>query len=373
MNLPTTSELARLAASVGLDAIGVTDAAEFSTARRFIEERKQRGLDGGMWFTYGRPERSTDPSRILPGARSIVVAAMAYDRTAPEPVEATAAAAAVGRFVWEPYYDQLAEKLEKIADLLRNTGAEAKVVLDDNRLVDRAAAHRAGLGWFGKNTMLLVDGAGSWFILGSVVTDAALEINTNRVDDGCGTCVRCQIACPTGALDTAGELDGRLCLAWLLQADGVFPAEQRDALGNRVYGCDDCQTVCPPNVRFTRSRPDSAVGPGDAAWVDAVSILTATDDELMDRYGSWYIPRRRPEYLRRNALVVLGNIGEPGDTRVIAAVGSALLSDQPLVVAHAVWCARRLGLDDLVDDLDPQMAAEPVVVAELDRPVPLRR
>ncbi|MCP3936984.1 MAG: tRNA epoxyqueuosine(34) reductase QueG [Actinomycetia bacterium] len=372
MNPPTTSELAELAASIGLDAIGLTDASEFSTARRVIEERKHRGLDGGMWFTYGRPDRSTDPSRILPEARSIIVAAMAYDRTTPEPPDATTVAA-VGRFVWEPYYDQLAEKLEMIADRLRSGGARAVVVFDDNRLVDRAAAYRAGLGWFGKNTMLLIDGAGSWFVLGSVVTDAELEPEDDQVEDGCGTCVRCQIACPTGALQTAGELDGRRCLAWLLQSDGVFPAEHREALGNHIYGCDDCQVVCPPNVRFTRSRPNPEGGPAEAAWVDAISILAASDDELMDRYGRWYIPRRRPEYLRRNALVVLGNVGEPGDERVVAAVVLALSSEHPVVVAHAVWCARRFGRDDLVDNLDPTMANEVVVAGELERAVPLRR
>ncbi|MEZ5283077.1 MAG: tRNA epoxyqueuosine(34) reductase QueG [Acidimicrobiales bacterium] len=367
------AHLANLASASGIDAFGATDASEFTDARQVIEQRKARGLHGGMWFTYGRPERSADPSRILPGAKTILVGALAYYRPQPPSPTEAKAPALVGRFVWQPFYDELAARLEVVASHLRAAGAQAVVVLDDNRLIDRAAAHRAGLGWFGKNTMLLLEGAGSWFVLGSIVTDAEVDVTTGEVPDGCGTCVRCQIACPTGALDTAGELDARRCLAWLLQADGVFPAEHRVALGARIYGCDDCQEVCPPNVRFIRSRDDSAQATPQQAWSDAVDMLNCTDDQLLESHGAWYIPRRRPEYLRRNALVVLANVADPQDPDIADVIERCLSSDQALVVAHAVWAAKRLGLDRLVDHIAAEVAADPIVQAELARHVDARR
>ena len=130
------------------------------------------------------------------------------------------------------------------------------MVADDNALVDREAAYRAGLGWYGKNANLLLPGEGSWFVLGSVVTDApaAPPSRPRRCADGCGTCTRCLDGCPTGAIVAPGVVDARRCLAWLLQVEGAFPREHRVALGDRLYGCDDCQEVCPPNRRRRPQR-----------------------------------------------------------------------------------------------------------------------
>ncbi len=361
-----TADVRRWAADAGLDACGITDAAPFDRAREVIEDRKARGLHGGMHFTYGRPERSTDPRRTLASAESIVVAALGYHREAPATAAPSGPSAAVGRFVWEPVYDDLAIRLEQVAAQLREQGAEAVVLVDDNRMVDRAAAHRAGLGWFGKNTNLLLGVLGSWFVLGSIVTDAVIDVDRPPMPDGCGTCVRCQVACPTGALDTAGELDARRCLAWLLQADGVFPFEHRAALGGRIYGCDDCQTVCPPNTRHLRLHPSPPASDTAMVSVELLWILSASDDELMARLGRWYIPRRRPEYLRRNALVALGNVGDGADPRVVDAVDHALRSEEEVVRIHAVWAAGRLGLGELaVDRIVP--GASDLVDEELRR------
>ena len=164
---------------------------------------------------------------------------------------------------WIDHYRPLRAALGRVAEHLQSAGWRARVVADDNALVDRAAAVRAGLGWYGKNTNVLLPGAGSWFVLGSVLTDAPLTAGTSSprpVPDGCGSCQQCLTACPTGALVGAGQLDGRRCLAWLLQAPGVFPPEFRVALGDRMYGCDDCQTVCPINRMATRRHPPDGRG-----------------------------------------------------------------------------------------------------------------
>jgi epoxyqueuosine reductase len=167
-------------------------------------------------------------------------------------------------------------------------------------------------------------------------------------------------------------VDARRCLAWLLQVEGPFPPEHRVALGDRLYGCDDCQEVCPPNRRLDRgSAAQGATPAGERAeaTVDVLDLLAASDDALMTRHGRWYIPARQPRYLRRNALVVLGNVGDPADPQVAAALAAALAAGDPLVRAHAVWAARRLGRDDLVLAAGVATDDDPLVRAELDTPV----
>ncbi|WP_423922567.1 tRNA epoxyqueuosine(34) reductase QueG [Candidatus Poriferisodalis sp.] len=350
----------RAGADAGLDALGVTDVSPFVEERHAISERKAAGLHAGMWFTYGRPERSTTPAAILAGARSVVVCARTYrppdERGAPDDAPLAGVRGSVAAYVATDAYGALREGLERVSEVLHASGFEAVAVYDDNRLVDRAAAARAGLGWLGRNTMLLSRELGSWTVLGSVVTTAELPIPGEVEPDGCGTCRRCQVACPTGALDTAGVLDANRCLAWLIQAPGAFPTEFRVALGDRLYGCDDCQVVCPFNDPATGTSQSRrvAVSLGNAraarsSYVDVVEVLRMTDDALMATFGHWYIPRRRPEYLRRNALVVLGNVGDPDSAAVQDVLCRSLASPSAVVAGHAVWAARRLGREDLVD------------------------
>lgn len=341
----------------GFAAVGVTGAAVFDDTLSDLVDRRRRGLNGSMQFTYRNPERSTDPTRILAGARSLVVGAWSYrsadppsadDRTAARPT------AHVARYAWRDHYAALRSALAPIAARLEADGWRAAVVCDDNALVDRAAAHRAGLGWFGKNTLLLLPGLGSWFVLGTVVTDAPLRAVTvssaSPHGDGCGSCARCMAACPTGALVSPGILDARRCLAWLVQAPGSFPEVFREALGDRIYGCDECQTACPINRVHDRRDPPPPPPAAVEATVDLVDLLAATDEQLIARHGRWYIPGREARYLRRNALVALGNVGNGTDPATEQALRRALADPDPLITEHAAWAARRLGRSDLVDD-----------------------
>ena len=333
----------RAGRSAGLDAVGIASAEPFADARAALEQRKAAGLHGGMAFTYRNPARSTDPSRSLAGAQSLVVGARSYRRAAP-PRRAGAAVAEVASYSWRDHYEPLRSSLKAVAGVLREAGYRAIVLVDDNALVDRAAAARAGIGWLGKNTNVLLAGHGSWFVLGSVVTDAPLPADVVEPEDGCGSCARCQAACPTGALDEPGVLDARRCLAWLLEAPGSFPLEHRAALGGRIYGCDECQVVCPPNrVGDLRHPPPPAV-PDDEAWVDLVAMLDLDDDELISRFARWYVPQRQPRYLRRNALVAIGNVGDPRDHDVRRVVLTACADQDPIVREHATWAAAALGL-----------------------------
>ena len=330
--------------AAGLDAVGIAPAEPFESTRATLVERREQSLHGGMEFTYRNPDRSTDPGRTVNGARSLVVGALGYRGATP--ARPDRAAGRVASYARRDHYAVLRDALCQVAELLRGAGHKAAVVADDNALVDREAAQRAGLGWYGKNSNILLPGKGSWFVLGSVITTAALDPST-PVPDQCGPCRRCLDGCPTGAIVAPGVVDARKCLAWLVQADGDFPLEFREALGDRIYGCDDCQEVCPPNRLAEsddiRPRTGDGVPEGDIAWVDLVELLQLDDDEMMSRYGRWYIPKREPRYVRRNALVALGNSGRGADPEVVGAVRRYQTASDPMLVRHADWAASRLG------------------------------
>jgi len=371
----------------GLAAVGIADAGVFVETREILHSRRRDGLNANMQFTYRNPDRSTDPSRILDGARSLVVGAWGYRRedttgsgeTSTDVTTPTAAGAdqiniqssdsvstvatigpaavravgTVARYARHDHYRSLRRALDQIADRLRADGWRAVVVVDDNALVDRAAAHRAGIGWFGRNTLLLLPGLGSWYVLGSVVTDAPLEPSApagpSEPAEGCGSCRRCITACPTGAIVADGVLDARRCLAWLVQAPGAIPVEFRTAMGSRIYGCDECQEACPINRVADRKHPPTPHEPGAVATVALLDLLAATDSELLDAHGRWYIADRDPRYLRRNALVALGNVGDGRDLATVAALDRWARGDDELLAEHARWAREQIGRPDVPD------------------------
>jgi epoxyqueuosine reductase len=337
VSTPTAEELRSIGEAAGLDAVGITSADPLDSTRTTLEERRAKGLSGTMAFTYKNPQRSTDPRAALPSASSIVVAARRHE--AGQPARPAGVRGRVARYVRTAAYDELRGGLDVVAERLRRAGHRAVVLADENHLVDRAVAHRAGIGWFGKSSNLLLPGQGSWFVLGSVLTDAVIAPVAQPVADGCGSCHRCIDACPTGAIVASGVVDARRCLAWLVQAPEPIPVELRAAVGDRLYGCDDCQEVCPPNlrapIRAERAEPD-------AAWVDVVALLDATDDELLARFGAWYIADRDPRYLRRTALVVLGNTAPPDDPSARRVLAGYVTHADLMLREHAEWARDRL-------------------------------
>lgn len=352
---PYTDELLSLGIDAGLHRIGCADAAPLIEARNAIERRIDGGLQDEMQFTFRNPKRSTTPNDALDGARSIIVAGLSY--AAPDVEPPFAVSGRVARYSWVEYYEPLRRALTVVRDRLRSDGHRALVFADDNSIVDRAVAHRAGIGWFGKNANILVPGAGSFFVLGSVVTTAELA-TSSIVEDGCGACRRCLDGCPTQAIIEPGVVDARRCLAWLLQKPGVFDRRFRAALGDRMYGCDDCQEVCPPTTRRQlRVTPPEGARP----WVDVEALLEMTDEELLDSVDWWYVAQRNPDWVRRNALIVLGNVGELGSPRVGDIVATYLEHPDPMLRAHAVWAAARLGLHELI----PMHDTAPLVIEEL--------
>jgi epoxyqueuosine reductase len=333
--------LRALGAEHGLDHIGFAPATVMDRARTALVERKRSGLSDSMEFTYRNPARSTDPSRAVTGARALVVAARSYAFDAPAP-PSDAPHGAVARYAWVDHYAPLRAGLWAIARKLRADGFKAVPFADDNSVVDREAAWLAGLGWFGKNANVLLPGAGSFFVLGSVVTTAPLPTSRAPMADGCGACRRCIDGCPTGAIVAPGVVDASRCLAWLLQRPGVFPLEHRAALGGRMYGCDECQLVCPPTVRS--SRHVTAAPDGAQPWVGLIEVLDADDETILATWGRWYIHDRNPMWVRRNALVALGNVGSADNRDVVRVLTVYLSHREPILREHAAWAANRLGV-----------------------------
>src|ERR671929_422773 len=243
----TARELERLAAELGLDAVGAAPAAPYEETERHIRERRARGLFADMKFTMARPEVSCHPETLLPGARTVISAALCYYAPGPDPAPGEGK---LPRYTWADAYAVLRERLDELG---RRLGGGYRVLVDANQHVDREAAARAGVGFYGKNTLLITRRHGSWVVLGTLVTDVELAATPPLTTD-CGSCTLCIEACPTNALDEPGTLDATKCLSYWTQARAPIPEEYRAPLEDRVYGCDICQDVCPWNRGIEKRR-----------------------------------------------------------------------------------------------------------------------
>jgi|SRR5579884_457152 len=325
----TLDDVRRFGEQLGLDAVGVARAEAYADTERHILERRGRGLFAGMKFTMARPEQSCHPETLLEGARSVISAALCYWR--PEaPLEP--GQGRLARYAWEDPYAELREKLDALG---RRLGSSYRVLVDANQHVDREAAARSGVGFYGKNTMLITRGHGSWVVLGTLVTDLELE-PTPPLRADCGACTLCVDACPTGALDEPGTLDATRCLSYWTQAPAPIPEAYRPALGAQVYGCDICQDVCPWNGGVRKRRGTLAE---HAAHVDLVAWLEGDGRGLVNELDRLYVPRNDPRWLRRNAAVALGNTGGPDH---VPELTRAAGGDDALVAEHAQWALARI-------------------------------
>jgi epoxyqueuosine reductase len=282
--------------------LAAAPAAPYAATERQIVDRRARGLFADMRFTMHRPERSCHPELAVRGARTVVSALLPVAARAPD--RPAGAIGRMPRYAWGDPYATLRSALAGVRDGLRDAGARAAVFVDANHHVDREGARRAGLTFYGKNTMAIAPGLGSFVSIGTVITDAALVgAAPSPVRDGCGTCTRCIDACPTGALDEVGVVDATRCLSYWTQSRHEAPPAVADALEDRVYGCDICQDVCPYN---TGPVARAGVSSGEP-WIDLADWLKAPPGDLLDRYRRLYVPDRDVAVLRRNALIALGN------------------------------------------------------------------
>jgi len=333
----TRGELERLAEQLGIDVVGAAPAAPYEATERHIRERRERGLFADMRFTMAQPETSCHPERLFEGARTVVSAALCYYAPDGEPVPGRGR---LSRYTWDDRYAELREKLDTLG---RRLGGEYRVLVDANQHVDREGAVRAGVGFYGKNTLVITRTHGSWVVLGTLVSSAEVD-PTPALELDCGNCRLCIDACPTGALDEPGTVDATRCLSYWTQAPGPIPGEYRAALGAQAYGCDICQDVCPWNRGVEKRRASEEPPPGAEPTVDLVEWLTAHGDALVRRYDRLYVPRNDPRYLRRNALVALGNTGGPEHRDAVAAYTD---DPDPMLREHAEWALARIDDRDI--------------------------
>ncbi len=356
--MTTRDELEQIARRHGCAGFGVCRADPFTETAAEIERRRGAGLAGHLAFTYRNPARSTDVTASFGWARRLVVLSWSYLPAAGDPGPARPGSGRVARFATADHYRGLRRALAAVADHLRDGGHRAEALADDNRLVDRAAAVRAGVGWWGKSTMVLDPRHGPWLLLGSVVTDAPLP-PTEPMMRGCGSCTACLPACPTGALVAPGVLDARRCLAHWSQVPGIIPRVFRPLMGDRIYGCDDCLDACPPGGKLA-ARASAVRG-----RVDLLAMLDADDATLLETFAHFYVPQRDPRYLRRNLLVALGNAGGAGAADVLA---RHLTHPDWMLRAHAAWAVGAGGGSAALARLGPARRWErhPAVRLELE-------
>jgi epoxyqueuosine reductase len=328
----TAVELQALAEELGLDVVGATAASAYTDTERHIRDRRERGLFADMRFTMAQPEVSCHPESLLAGARTVISAAHCYYASEPP------AARGTGRLARYTWYDGYAFLRKRLDDLGHRLGGDYRVLVDANQHVDREAAARSGVGFYGKNTMLITRRHGSWVVLGTLVTTAEIERTPPLLLD-CGSCTLCIEACPTGALDEPGVLDSTKCLSYWTQSPEPIPDDYRSELGSQVYGCDICQDVCPWNRGVEKRRRDEPAAEAAEPHVHLADWLQEDGQALTRAFERLYVPRKDVRYLRRNALVALGNTGEPRDLPLAEA---HLADDDELVREHAEWAVARI-------------------------------
>ena len=328
----TGAELSRLAAEVGLGVVGAAPAEPYETTEQHIHERRVRGLFADMRFTMARPEISCHPELLLEGARSVVAAALCYFVPADEP---GVDEGRLPRYSWRNEYSELRERLDELGQRL---GGTYRVFVDENDHVDREAAVRAGIAFYGKNTMAITRRHGSWVVLGALVTDIEIEPSP-ALELDCGSCRLCIDACPTGALDEPGVLDATRCLSYWTQAPLPIPEEHRVELRDAVYGCDICQDVCPWNRGIEKRRRGAALPDGARSTVALRDWLDGRDDDLVSEYDRLYVPKNDARWLRRNALVAAGNIGTDD---LVPSVGRYATGEDSMLAETAAWALSRI-------------------------------
>jgi epoxyqueuosine reductase len=328
----TGRELAQLAEEIGIDAVGAAVPAPYEDTERQIRERRDAGFFAEMRFTTARPDVSCHPERLLEGARTVISAALCYYAPGGEPGPGEGRLA---RYTWHDAYAELREKLDELG---RRLGAPYRVLVDANDHVDRAGAVRSGVGFYGKNTLVITKGHGSWVVLGTLLTEAEVE-PTPVLDLDCGSCRLCIDACPTGAIVDAGVLDATRCLAYWTQAPKPIPPDLRDELGDRVYGCDVCQDVCPWNRGVEKRRTGREAAPDATPTVSLVDWLECEGNDLVEEFDRLYVPRKDARWLWRNALIAAGNVGGPDETEPVERYCD---SEDEMLRDTALWALDRL-------------------------------
>ncbi len=358
-SLSQQSELIkRLAREVGFDLAGIAPAVTPTGYHSFLDWLNQ-GYAGEMSYLERRKEAYEHPRYVMSSVRSVLMLTLNYQTETPP--EVTGTEARVSRYAWgtTDYHKVIRKKLKQLSRLIREQypDCETRGVVDTAPLLERDFAQLAGLGWIGKNTLLLNKREGSWFFLAGLLLSDELEYDEPQQTSHCGTCTRCLEACPTDAFVEAGTLDARKCISYLTieLRDQPIPAELRTGMQDWMFGCDVCQEVCPWNRKAPISGEPAFQPVETFTPVDACELLTLDEAAFQERFQSTPMSRARRAGLLRNAAIVLGN---RGDESAVPALLGVLNDDEPLIRGAASWALGRLGAPTTVETLQARLEIE---------------
>src|SRR5437870_6025682 len=341
------AQLVSFARQIGFDSCRIAVCNPPAHATEFRKWLRQ-DAHGEMNYMQRGEEKRCDPQKVLPGAKSIVVLALNYFQGDVPAGDIRLRRAAtedgkrgrIARYAWgDDYHDVTREKLDKVDNFLRRFGGEQKCYVDTGPILERDNAAKAGIGWHGKNTMLIDERFGTWFFLAEILT--TLELPPDRpVPDRCGTCERCIKACPTGAITAPHRLDARRCISYLtIELKGSIPLELRPLIGDRIFGCDDCLEVCPWN-RFAQVSQETAFSARQSTTGMCLrDYLGLNDTEFRRLFKKSPIKRIKRRGFLRNVCVALGNVGDVSD---IPALKRAAADPEPLIAEHAAWAIEQI-------------------------------
>ena len=338
-----TNAVKALARQNGFPLVGIASAEPFVEAERSLLERIAAGLFEGLaWFTADRARFCCEPRNHMPDACSLIALGISYN--ALEPATGPGLRGRVARYAWgRDYHRELAERLKRFCLDLRTLcppEIKLKTFVDHGRMVDRAVAQRAGLGWYGKNSNILTHQLGSWVFLAEVLTNLPLSPDL-PVRTHCGNCQSCMPACPTAAIIAPGVIHNDRCISYLtIELRGPIPRELRPLIGDWIFGCDLCQEVCPVNRKAAVAAPPAfAPERGAGARPELLPLLELDERGFRQRFGDTPLSRTGRRGLLRNVCVALGNLG---DRSALPALVCALSDSEPLVRGHAAWALGRL-------------------------------
>lgn len=319
-----------LALEQGFDVVGVAPV-DRDLNKSYFEDWINAGKNGDMAWLAKDPERRTNPQAVLPQARCILVFGMNYYQDEPER-RGRIAKYALGK----DYHKVVIRRLKAICRWLQELGAVNRPYVDTGPLLERPIAATSGVGWQGKNTMLLNPDHGQWMFLGSILTSFPFPYDQSQ-PDRCGTCTRCIDVCPTGAITAPYQMDARKCISYLtIEHKGAIPLEYRKLIGDHLYGCDDCLDICPWN-RW--AKPTAIEAFKDRVYPDLRQLLQLSEEGFNDLFAGSPIRRLKRGRFLRNVCVVLGNVGDHDD---LPALETAAKDPDPLVSEHAKWAIEEL-------------------------------
>jgi epoxyqueuosine reductase len=329
---------------LGFDDCRFASAAAPASAGRFQDWLAQKNHGEMLWLERNA-EKRVEPQRVLAGAKSLIVLAASYQKPETGDLKPETRTGVVARYAqFADYHDVLGEQLKALAkftDELGGANSRSLWYVDTGPVLERDFAQRAGLGFVGKHTNLISRTLGNWIFLSEILTTLELEPDAPEKNH-CGSCTRCLTACPTNAITAPFQLDARKCISYLtIELKGSIPVEFRKAIGNRIYGCDDCLAVCPWN-RFAREgnlmKPHAR---DDLAAPDLIELLKLDDAGFKSRFQGSPILRTKRRGFLRNVCVALGNVG---DESALPALAKAANDHEPLIAEHARWAIGEIEL-----------------------------